>query len=324
MKLPRRKFLHLAAGAAALTAMPRASAQAYPSRSVRVIVGYPAGGPADIGARLIGQHLSERTGQPFVIENRAGASGNIGTEAAVRATPDGYTLLVVNPPHTVNATLYDNLSFNFLRDIVAVGMIYRQPQVLVVTPSFPAKSVAEFVAYAKANPGMVSMASSGSGGPQHMAGELFKRAAGVNLLHVPYRGSAPALTDIMSGQVQIMFDTLNSSIELIRAGKVRALAVTTAKRSGILPDIPAIAESVPGYDVSSWSGLGAPKGTPAEIIESLNREINAGLVDARLKSRLADLGVEPAGLSPAEFGKFMAQETEKWAAVIRAANIKPE
>jgi tripartite-type tricarboxylate transporter receptor subunit TctC len=325
MELPRRTFLRLTAGAAALPAVSRiARAQAYPTRPVRIIVGYPAGGPADIGARLIGQYLSERLGQPFVVENRAGASGNIGTEAAVRAVPDGYTLLIVNPPHTVNATLYNNLSFSFLRDIVAVGMIYRQPQVLVVRPSFPAKTVAEFITYAKANPGKITMASSGSGGPQHMAGELFKRTVGLDLLHVPYRGAAPALTDLMGGQVQIMFDTLNSSIELIKSGKLRTLAVTTADRSKILPEVPAIAEFVPGYDVSSWSGIGAPKGTPNDVIGKLNNEINAGLINPKLAARFSELGVETVALSPADFGKFMAQETEKWAKVIRSANIKPD
>jgi tripartite-type tricarboxylate transporter receptor subunit TctC len=325
MKFARRGFLRLAAGATALPALPRtASALDYPTRPVRLIVGYPPGGPTDIGARLIGQYLSERFGQPFVIENRPGASGNIGTEAVVRAAPDGCALLMVNVTHTVNATLYDGLSFNFLHDIVAVAMLYRQPQVLVVALSFPAKSVADLVAYAKANPGKVTMASSGVGGPQHMAGELFQRDAGVSFLHVPYRGSAPALTDMMGGQVQIMFDTLSSSVEYVKAGKLRALAVTTEKRSDILPDLPTIAETMPGYSVSSWSGVGAPRGTPAEIVEKLNREINAGLIDPKLKDRFVGLGVEPNAMSPAAFGAFMAHETERWARVIRAANIKPE
>jgi tripartite-type tricarboxylate transporter receptor subunit TctC len=324
MKIMRRQLLYLAVGATALPISRSVWAQTYPVRPVRLVVGYPPGGPTDIGARLIGQYLSERLGQPFVIENRPGASGNIGTEAVVRAAPDGYTLLVVNVTHTVNATLYDGLSFNFLRDIVAVAMVYRQPQVLVVAASFPAKSVADLVAYAKANPGKVTMASSGVGGPQHMAGELFQRDAGVSFLHVPYRGSAPALTDMIGGQVQIMFDTLSSSVEYVKAGKLRAIAVTTEKRSDILPDLPTIAETMPGYSVSSWSGMGAPKGTPAEIIEKLNREINAGLIDPTLKARFVGLGVEPTAMSPAAFGAFMAHETERWARVIRAANIKPE
>jgi tripartite-type tricarboxylate transporter receptor subunit TctC len=327
MKFPhRRRFLHLAAGAAALPAASRvARAQGYPSRPVRIIVGYPAGGAQDINARLIGQYLSERLGQAFVIENRPGAAANIATELVARAAPDGYTLLMVGSAHTVNATLYENLRFNFLRDIAPVAGVTSAPAVMVVNPDFPAKTVSEFIAYAKANPGKITMASSGSGGPQHMAGELFKLAAGVDLLHVPYRGSTPALTDIMSGQVQIMFDPLSSSIGFIRGGKLRALAVTAAMRSEALPDIPTIAEFVPGYDVRFWSGVGAPKGTSKEIIEKLNKDINAGFSDPKLKARFADLGVELfAPLSSADFGKFMAQETEKWARVIRAANIKPE
>jgi tripartite-type tricarboxylate transporter receptor subunit TctC len=326
MKLPhRRSFLRLAAGAATVPAVSRiARAQAYPSRPVRIVVGYPAGGPPDIGARLLGQYLSERFRQPFVIDNRAGASGNIGTEAVVRAAPDGYTLLMVNTAHTINPTLYDNLKFNFLQDITAVALIYRQPLVLVVNPSLPAKTVPEFITYAKANPGTINMASAGIGTPPHLAGELFKRAAGVDLLHVPYRGGASVLTDLMGGQVQVMFGLLISSIEHIRAGKLRALATTMATRLEALPETPTIAEFVPGYDVSSWSGVGAPKNTPMEVVEILNREINTGLADPKLKARFTDLGAIMTPLAPAAFGKFMADETERWAEVIRTANIKPE
>jgi tripartite-type tricarboxylate transporter receptor subunit TctC len=325
MKLPRRNFLHLAAGAAALPAVSRiAWAQAYPSRPVRVVVGYPPGGAADISGRLIGKYLSDRLGQPFVIENRPGAGGNIGTEAVVKAPPDGYTLLIVNIPHAFNATLYDNLNFNFIRDIAGVGMIYRQPLVLEVNPAFPAKTVSEFVAFAKGNPGKINMASAGIGTPQHLAGELFKRTAGVDLLHVPYRGGAPALTDLLGGQVQVMLDTLNSSIEHIKAGRLRALAVTTATRSEALPNIPTIADFLPGYEVSSWSGVGAPRNTPAAIIDRLNSEINAVLADPAVKARFAELGTMVTTLSPAAFDKFIADETEKWGKVIRAAGIKAE
>ena len=325
MKLPRRTFLQLAAGAAALPAVSRiAWAQAYPTRPVRIVVGYPPGGAADISGRLIGQFLSERLRQPFVIENRPGAGGNIGTEVVVRAPPDGYTLLIVNIPHAINATLYDNLNFNFLRDIAAVAMIYRQPLVLEVNPAVPAKTVAELIALAKGNPGKVNVASAGIGTPQHLAGELFKSMAGVDLVHVPYRGSAPALTDMIGGQVQVMFDTLNSSIEHIKAGRLRALAVTTAIPSEALPNIPPIADFLPGYELTSWSGVGAPKKTPREIIEKLNKDINAVLADPTAKDRFDQLGATVTTLSPAAFDEFIAEETAKWGKVVRAANIKPD
>ena len=325
MKLPRRKFLHLAAGAAALPAVSRmAWAQAYPTRPVRWIVGAPPGGALDIVSRLMGQWLFERLGQPFVIENRSGAGSNIATEAVVRAPPDGYTLLTVGAAHTVNATLYDKLNYNFIRDIAPVGPLSREPNMMVVNPSVPAKTVAEFIAYAKANPGKISMASSGIGTTIHMAGELFKMRTGVNMVHVPYRGGAPALTDLLGGQVQVMFAVMSSSIEYIRDGKLRALAVTTATRSDALPDIPTNGEFVPGYEASTWLGVGVPKNTPAAIVERLNKEINAGLADPKIKARLADLGSSAVAGSPAEFGKLIADETEKWAKVIRAANIKPE
>ena len=325
MKLPRRTFLQLAAGAAALPAVSRiAWAQAYPTRPVRIVVGYPPGGAADISGRLIGQFLSERLRQPFVIENRPGAGGNIGTEVVVRAPPDGYTLLIVNIPHAINATLYDNLNFNFLRDIAAVAMIYRQPLVLEVNPAMPAKTVGELIALAKGNPGKVNMASAGIGTPQHLAGELFKSMAGVDLVHVPYRGGAPALTDMIGGQVQVMFDTLNSSIEHIKAGRLRALAVTTAIPSEALPNIPPIADFLPGYELTSWSGVGAPKKTPREIIEKLNKDINAVLADPTAKDRFDQLGATVTTLSPAAFDEFIAEETAKWGKVIRAANIKPD
>jgi tripartite-type tricarboxylate transporter receptor subunit TctC len=326
MKLPhRRHVLHLTAGAAALPAVSRfAFAQTYPSRPVRIVVGYPPGGAADISGRLIGQSLSDRLGQPFIIENRPGAGGNIGTEAVVKSPPDGYTLLIVNIPHAFNATLYEKLNFNFIRDIAAVAMIYRQPLVLEVNPAFPARTVSEFIAYAKANPGKINMASAGIGTPQHLAGELFKSTTGLDLLHVPYRGSAPALTDLLGGQVQVMFDTLNSSIEHIRAGRLRALAVTTVIRSEALPNIPTIADFLPGYEVTSWSGVGAPRNTPAEIINKLNKDINAVLTEPTLKTRFAELGATVTALSPAAFDKFIADETEKWGNVIRALNIKVE
>jgi tripartite-type tricarboxylate transporter receptor subunit TctC len=326
MKLPhRRQFLHLAASAAALPATWRiARAQAYPSRSVRIIVPFAAGGGVDIVARLIGQWLSERLGQPFVVENRPGAATNIGTEAVVRAPPDGYTLLLVGSVHTVNATLYDKLNYNFIRDIAPVAGIMRVANVMEVNPSFPAKTVPEFIAHAKANPGKINMASSGGGSSLHMSGELFKMMAGVNLTHVPYRGLAPALTDLLGGQVQVIFSPMPGSIEYIRAGKLRALAVTTATRSAALPDIPTVGEFVPGYEASTWYGVGVPKNTPIEIVEKLNGEIDRGLSDPKLKARLAELGGTVLAGSPAAFGKHIAEETEKWGKVIRAANIKPE
>jgi tripartite-type tricarboxylate transporter receptor subunit TctC len=326
MKLPRRRhFLHLAAGAVALPAVSRiAWAQAYPTRPVRIIVGFPGGSPSDIGARLIGQWLSERLGQPFVIENRPGAGSNVGTEFVVRAPPDGYTLLMVTATNAVNATLYDQLNFNFISDIAPVASIVRNPGVMVVNPSFPAKTVPEFIAYAKANPGKINMATAGLGTNQHIYGELFKVMAGVDLVPVHYRGSPPALTDLLGGQVQVIFDVLLSSITYIKAGKLRALAVTTATRSAALPDIPTVGEFVPGYEASGWQGIGAPRNTPAEIVDKLNREINAGLADPTMKARITDLGGTVFISSPADFGKVIAADTEKWGKVIRAANIKAE
>jgi tripartite-type tricarboxylate transporter receptor subunit TctC len=325
MKLPRRNFLHLAAGAAALSAVSRfASAQTYPSHPVRLLVGFAAGGGVDIVARLIGQWLSERLGQQFIIENRPGAGTNIATEAVVRAPADGYTLLLVNVANAVNATLYDNLIFNFIRDVAPVAGIMVVPNVMVVHPSVPAKTVPEFIAYAKANLGKINMGSGGIGGPSHVAGELFKMMAGVDLVHVPYRGVAPALTDLIGGQVQVIFSTMTGSIEYIRTGKLRALAVTTAMRAEALPDIPTVGEFVPGYEASSWYGLGAPKNTPAEIVAKLNKEINAGLADPKLRARLADLGGTVLAGSPADFSKLIAEEIDKWAKVIKSAGIKPE
>ena len=325
MKLPRRQFLHLAAGAAALQAVSRSAwAQAYPTRSVRVIVGLAAGGGADIMARLIGQWLSERLGQPFVIENRPGAATNIATEAVVRAPPDGYTLLLVNAPAAINATLYEKLNFNVIRDIAPIASISRVPNVMVVHPSFPAKTVPEFIAYTRANPGKISMASPGIGSPQHVAGELFKMMTGLNMQHVPYRGAAPALTDLLGGQVQVFFATTPASIEYIKAGTLRPLGVTTATRWEGLPDLPTLSDFVPGFEASSWYGFGAPRNTPTEIVDKLNKEVNAALADHKMKARLSDLGGTVLPGSAADFGKLIADETEKWAKVIRAANIKAE
>ena len=326
LTLPRRQFLYLvAASAAALPAASRVAwAQTYPSQPVRVIVGFAAGGPNDILARLIGQWLSERLGQPFVIENRLGAGSNIATEAVVRAPPDGYTLLLVGSPNAINATLYDKLNFNFVRDIAPVASFIRGALVMVVHPSVPAQTVPEFVAYAKANPGKLSYGSGGVGGITHITPELFKMMTGVNMVHVPYRGVAPALTDLLGGQVQVLFTNPAQTIEYIRAGKLRALAITTATRSEALPDIPTVDEFVPGYEASSIFGFGAPKNTPAEIVDKLNKEINAGLADPKIKARLADLDGTVLVGSPADFGKLIAEETEKWAKVIRTANIKPE
>ena len=325
MKLPRRQFLHLAAGAATLPALSRvAKAQAYPSRPVRIIVGFAPAGGTDIMARLIGQWLSERLGQPFVIENRPGAGSNIGTEAVVRAPPDGYTLFLAYSANAMNATLYDKLNFNFIRDIAPVASISRETTVMLVNPSVPAKTVPEFIAYAKANPGEINFASGGNGTPPHVFGELFKMMTGVNLVHVPYRGGAPALTDLLGGQVQVMFATPGTSIEYIRAGKLRALAVTTATRSEALPDVPTVGDFLSGFEASVWLGVGAPKNTPAEIIDRLNKEINAGLADPKIKGHITDLGANVLALSPADFGKLIADDTEKWAKVIRAANVKPD
>jgi tripartite-type tricarboxylate transporter receptor subunit TctC len=325
MKLPRRRFLHLVAGAAALPAISRfARAQAYPSRPVRIIVGFPAGGGSDITARLMGQWLSERLGQPFVVENRPGAATNIAAEAVVRSAPDGYTLLLFGSSSAINATFYDKLPFNLVRDIAPVAGINRVPYVMEVNPSVPAKTVPEFIAYAKANSGKINMASAGNGSVQHVSGELFKMMTGVSMVHVPYRGGAPALTDLIGGQVQIMFDALTNSIEYIKGGKLRALAVTTAMRSEALPDLPTVGDFVPGYETSSWSGIGAPKNTSTEIIDKLNKEINAALADPKLKARLADLGSVPMPMSAADFGKLIAESVDKWGKVIRTANIRPE
>ena len=324
MKLHRRQFLHLAAGAAALPAVSRiAQAQTYPSRPVRIIVGYPPGGGADITARLMGQWLSERLGQQFVVDYRPGAGSHIAAEAVVKSPPDGYTLLLFDPAAT-NATLYEKLNFNFIRDIAPVAGIFRLPLVMLVNASFPARTVPEFIAYTKANPGKINMASPGNGTAPHIAGELFKIMADVNMVHVPYRGAGPALTDLLGGQVQVYFPGLPPSIEHIRAGKLRALAVTTATRSDALPDIPIVGEFVPGYEASPWWGVGVPRNTSAEIIDKLNSEINAALADSKIKARLADLGGTVLPGSPADFGKLIAEETEKWAKVIRAANIKPD
>ena len=324
MKLPRRHFLQLAAGAAALpTASRFAWAQAYPTRPVRVIVPFGPAGTTDIAARLMGQWLSERLGQQFVIENRPGASTTIGTEAVVRASPDGYTLLLITTASAINTTLF-KLNYNFLRDIVPIASIFRVPNVMVVHPSVPAKTVPEFIAYAKANPGKINVESPGTGTSSHMAGELFKLMTGVNMVHIQYRGNGPALIDLLAGQVQVGFDTMPASIEYIRAGKLRALAVCTITRSGVLPDLPTVAEFVPGYESSGYFGFGAPAKTPAEIVDKLNTEINAGLADPRLKAQLADLGGIILGGSPDDFRTLVAEETEKWGKVIRAANIKPE
>ena len=325
MKLPRRTFLHLAAGAAALPVVSRiAWAKAYPSRPVRLIVGAPPGAGIDIVARLMGQWLSERLGQPFVIENRPGAGSNIATEAVVRALPDGYTLLLVTAVNVITTSLYEKLRFNLSRDIAPVAGITRVPEVMVANLSVPSRTVPEFIAYAKANPGKLTMASGGVGTPSHLAGELFKTMTGVDMLHVPYRGIAPALTDLLGGQVQVTFTTMASVIEYIRAGRLRALAVTSATRSDALPGIPTMGEFVPGYEASQWYGIGAPKATPAEIVDKLNKEVNAALDDPKMKARLADLGGTPLPGSPVQFGMLIAEETEKWGKVIRAANIKPE
>jgi tripartite-type tricarboxylate transporter receptor subunit TctC len=325
MKLPRRKFLHLAAGAAALPAVSRiAWTQSYPTRPVRIVVGFPPGGGADITARLIGQSLSERFGQQFIIENRPGAAGNIATEAVVRAPADGHTLLMITVPNVVNATLYDKANYNFIRDIVPVASIDRVPNVMAINPSVPAKTVAEFIAYAKANPGKINMASGGNGTSQHIAGELFKMMTGISMQHVPYRGAGPALTDLLAGQVQVMFDTVSGSVEHIKAGKLRALAVTTAKRAQALPDVPTVADVVPGYEASTFHGVGAPRNTPPDIVNKLNREINAVLAEPGMQARLAELGAAVLPGSPADFGKFIAEETEKWAKVIKFAGMKAE
>ena len=325
MKLPRRTFLHLAAGAAALPAASRfAWAQAYPTRPVRLIVPFGPAGASDITARLIGQWLSERLGQQFVIENRPGAGGNIGTEAVVRAAPDGYTLLYVTTPNAVNATLYDKLNFNFIRDIAPVAPIVRFPYIMVVNPSVPAKTLPEFIAYAKANPGKINMASVGIGSTPHINGELFKVMTGTNMVHVPYRGAAAVMTDLLSGQVQLYFGTTASSLEYVRTGKLRALAVTIERRLDALPDIPTVGDFVPGYEASNWYGIGAPRNTPVEVIEKLNKETNAGLADPKIKARIADLGGSVLTGSPADFGRLIADETEKWGKVVKFVGIKAD
>jgi tripartite-type tricarboxylate transporter receptor subunit TctC len=325
MKFPRRTFLALAAGAAALPLAPRlARAQAWPSRPVRIIVGFPAGGATDIQARLMGQWLSERLGQQFVIENRSGASGNIGTEAVARAPADGYTLLQIVTPHAINAALYSNLNFDFIRDIAPVICAARLAYVVVVHPSVPAATLPQFIAYAKANPGKINYGSAGPGTPQNIACELFKMMAGVDLVHVPYRGGAPATTDLVGGQIQVIFSPVSESIQHIKAGSLRALAVTTAARLEVLPDTPTLADFVPGYEASGFAGIGAPRGTPAEIIDLLNKELNAGLADARIKTRIVELGGTVLGGSPAEFGAIISEATEKWGKVIKFAGIKVE
>jgi tripartite-type tricarboxylate transporter receptor subunit TctC len=321
MKYPRRKFLHLAAGVAAFPAISRfAWAQTYPTRPVHIIIGLPAGLNPDIVARLMGQSLSDRLGQSFIVENRPGAGTNVATEAVARASADGYTLLLATPSNSFNATLYQGLNFDFIRDIAPIASLVRVPYVMEVTPSFPARTVPEFIAYAKANPGKINMASSGNGSTGQIFGEMFKTTAGVDLVHVPYRGNY--LPDLLSGQVQVTFTPISASLDSIKSGKLRALAVTTATRVDVLPDIPTVGEFVPGYEASAWDGICAPKNTPAEIVDRLNKEINAGLADSKLKARLTELGNVPMPMSAAEFGKFIAEETEKWGNVIRTANIK--
>jgi tripartite-type tricarboxylate transporter receptor subunit TctC len=325
MTFPRRRFLRLAAGAAALPAVPRSvRAQSYPTKPVRLLVGFAAGGGNDIAARLISHWLSERLGQQFIVENRPGAGSNIATEAVVRAAPDGYTLLLVAVSNATNATLYDNLSFNFIRDIAPVAGVMRVPNLVEVHPSVPAQTLPEFIAYAKANPGKINMGSGGSGGPVHMTGELFNMMAGLKMQHVPYRGEAPALNDLIGGQVDVVFGSVPASIQYVRAGKLRALAVTTSTRSELLPDLPTVGEFVPGYESSTWYGIGAPRSTPADVIDRLNVEINAALADQTLKTRMADLGGAPLAGSPTDFRELIATDTEKWGKVVRFASIKPE
>jgi tripartite-type tricarboxylate transporter receptor subunit TctC len=324
MKLPRRQLLHLAAGAAALPAVARtASAQSYPTRPVRIVVGFAAGQAIDIVTRIVGQSLSERLGQQFIIENRPGAGGNIGTEVVVRAPPDGYTLLAIGSNNMINATLYEKLNYDFIQDIAPVASIYRVPQVVEVNPSFPATTLPEFIEYAKANPGKINFASAGSGSVAHLSGELFKVMAGVNMLHVPYRGAPAALTDLIGGQVQVMFDNMPSSMEHIRAGRLRPLAVTAATRLEGLPDIPTVGDFLPGFATSAWAGIGAPRNTPVEIIDKLNREINAALADPKIEARMADLGGMVLALSPTEYGKRIAEETTKWAKAVKFSGAKP-
>jgi len=325
MKLRRREFLHLAGAAAALPAVSRlARAQSYPSRPLRMIIGYPPGGSADLTARLTGQWLSEQLGQPVVIESRPGAATNLATEAVVRAAPDGYTLLLVAPANAINATLYDKLNFNFLSDMAPVAGIIRFPNVVVVNPSLPIKTIPELIAYAKANPGKLNMASSGNGSTIHMSGELFKMMAGINMVHVPYRGGAPALTDLMGGQVQVMFDNVPTSAEHIKAGKLRGLAVTSTEPSEVLPDLPTVAEFLPGYEASAWYGLAVPRNTPGEVIDRINKATNAILADPKAQARFAELGASLLPGSAADFGKLLVDETEKWGKVVRFAGAKPD
>ena len=325
MKFPRRKFLRLLGSLIAFPAVSRiAMAQAYPARAVRLIIGYPPGGSADITARLMAQWLSERLGQPFVIENRPGAGTNLATEAAARASPDGYTLFLVAPANAINATLYDKLNYNFIRDIAPVAGIIRFPNVVVVNPSVPVKTIPEFIAYAKANPGKLNMASAGNGSTIHMSGELFKMMTGVDLIHVPYRGGALALTDLIGGQVQVMFDNLPTSAEYVKTGKLRGLAVTSTTRSDVLPDLPTVSEFVPGYEASAWYGLGAPKDTPAEIVDKLNKAVNAILDDPTSKTRFAELGATLLQGSSADFGKLVAEETEKWGKVVKFCGARAD
>jgi tripartite-type tricarboxylate transporter receptor subunit TctC len=325
MKLPRRQFLHLAAGAAALPAVSRVAwAQTYPTRPVRLVVPFAAGGPSDIAARLIGQSLTERLGQQIIVENRPGAGSNIGTEVVVRAPADGYTLLMVGNSSAVNATLYEKLNFNFIRDLAPVAGVMRIPMVVTVNPSIAAKTISEFIAFAKANPGSLSMASGGNGSASHITGELFKLMTGVNLQHVPYRGEAPALTDLLGGQVQVMFPTLPTALEHIRSNKLRALAATTAVRLEVLPDIPTVGDFVPGYEASAWVGIVTPRNTPAEVVDKLNSEINAGLADPKLRARFAEVGSTVFPGLPADFGKFIVEETEKWGKVVKFAGIKAD
>jgi tripartite-type tricarboxylate transporter receptor subunit TctC len=325
MKLPRRQFLHLAVGAVASPAFTKlASAQTYPSRPIRLLVGFSAGSSPDIIGRLVGQALSERIGQPIVIENRPGAGANLATEAVVRASPDGYTLLLVIATNTINTTLYQNLNFDFIRDIAPIAGVMSVPNVMVVNPSFPARTVPEFIAYAKANPGKINIANAGNGSTAHLAGELFKMMAGVDMVNVPYHGGSDMFVALIGGQVQVLFGLIPSTIEFVRAGRLHALAVTSAKRVNVLPDVPSVSEFVPGYEATSWQGLGAPRNTPKEIIDRLNAEIKAALAEPKMQARLADLGGTVFNLSPAEFGTLIADETEKWGKVIRAANIKVE
>ena len=325
MTIPRRRFLQRACGAAALPALPRAAlAQVYPARPVRLMVGFAAGQAIDILARLIGQSLSERLGQQFIVENRPGAGGNIAVDVVVRAPPDGYTLLVIGANNAINSTLYEKLTFDFARDIVPVASIYRVTQVMVVNPSFPAKTIPEFIAYAKANPGKINFASASTGSVAHVTGELFKMMTGINMQHVPYRGAPPALTDLIAGQVDVMFDNLPSSIEHIRAGRLRPLGVSSKARWDGLPDVPTIGDTVPGFETSAWAGIGAPKGTPADVIEKLNKEIAAGLADPKIKARILELGGTPLTSSPAEFGRLIADESAKWGKVVKFSGAKAE